>query len=285
MLQPLTGYMPQSRPLYYECESCELIVTSPTIHEDNVHLIYDKFDQEDFKISTQSPINESSPRCNFTVIKETLPVNTSFLDLGGGVGLFSQFIKTTYPGWSVTHSDFEGKTNTQLEPQGIKTRKLNFLKECIGDEDYDLITAWEVVEHIPYTKLSSFFDNVFNALKPGSCFIFSTPDFDSPLCKTLDFYTIGTPFHYTVFGEKWLRNYFEKLDKWKYLPHRSCSDLLNDAEMWFDYASKSCPSLQLRSTSRILKEIFALDKSKSLRNALLNRGFGTEVIITLQKKT
>jgi 2-polyprenyl-3-methyl-5-hydroxy-6-metoxy-1,4-benzoquinol methylase len=283
--QPLLGYLPSTRPLYHECERCKLIVLSPAIHQDKFHIIYDKFDQEDFAISTRSPVDETSPRCDFSLLKENLTSSASVLDLGGGVGLFSQFIKGTYRTWNVTHSDLEGKVDPQLKSQGIETRKLNFLEECIGDKDYDLITAWEVVEHIPYPKLLLFFDNVFKALKPGAYFVFSTPDFDSPLCKTLDFYAAVPPFHYTVFSEKWLRNFITKIGKWKYLSPRACSDFLDDAEMWFDYASKACPSLESRETSMVLKEIFALDKSKSLRNALLDKGFGTEVIITLQKKT
>ena len=60
-------------------------------------------------------------------------------------------MKSSYPDWEVTHSDFELKKNDQLIEKGIQTRALNFVKEPIGDACYDLVTTWEVIEHIPFS--------------------------------------------------------------------------------------------------------------------------------------
>ena len=79
-----------------------------------------------------------------------LPGRPAVLDLGGGLGTFSQFVKQEHPQWSVTHSDFDLRSRPALAASGVETRTLDFLREPIGECAYDLITAFEVVEHLPF---------------------------------------------------------------------------------------------------------------------------------------
>lgn len=283
MSQPFCGYLPASRPLYHECEKCGLVVASPAVHEDDVPRVYDEFDKQDFVVSLNNPYDGNSPRCDFSAFEGHFPENAKTIDLGGGIGRFSEFVKDTHPAWVVTHSDFAIKRNEHLQERGIQTRELNFLKEPIGRESYHLITAWEVIEHIPYHRLADIFENIYQALVPGGYFVFSTPDFDSPLCRSYDFFAMCPPFHFLVFGERWLRNYFSKSPKWNYCKSRGCSDFLDDAVMWSNYGAKTCPSFQLRAASNIFSGMFKADQSGEMRRTLLRQGFATEVIITLQK--
>lgn len=283
MSQPFCGYMPSRRPLYHECERCGLIVASPALHERDIAAVYDEWDRQDFVVTLNNPYHAKAPRCDFSVIAGDLPPRTRSLDLGGGMGRFSLFLKQAYPEWSVTHADFEIKRNQELEDLGIRTRALNFLEEPIGSESYDLITAWEVLEHVPFHRLGGVLDNIHRALSPGGFFVFSTPDFDSPVCRSMDFFAACPPFHFLVFGEQWLRRYFTQSGKWQYLPPRACSDFLDDALMWYDYGAKTSPSFQLRATAELLLAIFEQDPQNDLRRALLKKGLGTEVIVTLRK--
>ncbi len=281
MSQPFCGYLPVDRPLYHECESCGLVVQSPSVHEDDVHMIYDKWDKQDFVASTNNPYTTDSIRCDFSRILPDLPGNARSLDLGGGVGNFSKFLHTTYPAWDVTHSDFEIKA---CAPDEVKARTLDFTRNPIGAEQYDLITAWEVIEHVPYHKLSYVLQNIHDALAPGGFFVFSTPDFDSPVCKSFDFYALCPPFHYLVFGERWLRNYFAGSALFEVHDVKHCSDFLDDALNWYGYGSKTCPTMAMRGTAELLRAVFEMDADKSIRNRLAAAGMGTEIIITLRKK-
>ena len=137
--------------------------------------------------------------------------------------------------------------------------------------------------HVPYHKLSFILNNIYNALVPGGFFIFSTPDYDSPLCKSFDFYTLCPPFHYLVFGEKWLREYFENSDSFDVFDVKHCSDFLDDAINWYAYGSKTCPSMAMRGTAKVLKSIFEMDSDKKIRNQLASIGIGTEIVMTLRK--
>ena len=281
MSQPFCGYLPSTRPLYHECESCGLVVQSPSIHKDDIHKIYDKWDKEDFVASTNNPYTAESIRCDLTKVMPFLPEAAKALDLGGGVGNFSKFLSEQYPGWDLTHSDFEIKAAVD---GNINLRALDFTKEPIGDEQYNLITAWEVIEHVPFNELAHVLQNVWRALTPGGFFIFSTPDFDSPLCKSFDFYALCPPFHYVVYGEKWLKNYFADSSEFEIFDVKHCSDFLDDALNWYSYGSKTCPSMALRNTSAVLKSIFELDTNRLVRNKLAEAGIGTEIVLTLRKK-
>ena len=274
MSQPLCGYLPSDRPLYHACESCGLVVQSPSIHQDDLHLIYD------FTLSGNNPYEKGSVRCNLSHIVPKLPRKVRALDLGGGMGNFSRFLHEAYPLWDVTHSDFEIKAGA---PDGVSSRALDFTRTKIGFEEYDLITAWEVIEHIPYEKLSFTLHNIWKALTPGGFFVLSTPDFDSPLCKSFDFYAVSPPFHYLVFSQRWLRNYFLGFQGFKIFDERHCSDFLDDALNWYRYGAKTCPSEAMRGTSELLHAIFEQDNNKEIRNRLLASGMGTEIVMTLQK--
>lgn len=281
MSQPFCGYLPASRPLYHECESCGLVVQSPSVHEDDVYAVYDKWDKQDFVASTNNPYTADSIRCDFSRILPMLPRTTRSLDLGGGVGNFSRFLRTRFPIWDVTHSDFEIKS---AAPPGVRTRTLDFTRNPIGEAQYDLITAWEVIEHVSYHKLEFVLENIYKALTIGGFFVFSTPDFDSPVCKSFDFYALCPPFHYLVFGQRWLRNYFAGSRWFEIYDVKHCSDFLDDALNWYDYGTKTCPSMAMRSTSELLRTIFEMDEGNKMRNALAGRGLGTEIIMTLRKK-
>lgn len=284
MSQPFCGYLTPERPYYFECQKCGLISLSPVLSAASIASVYDEFDKEDFVLSLNDPYRTESARCDFSQIINLLPQATRCLDLGGGIGKFSRYLKQQYPYWDVTHSDFEIKADPILADVEIHSRALNMITEEIGATEYDLITAWEVVEHIPFVLFPDVIAKIHRALKRGGFFIFSTPDFDSPLCQAYDFYNACPPFHYTVFGTKWLCDYFSKETGWELLAPRYNSDFLDDAEMWYEYAAKTSPSFQLRSLSQVLKAIFTSEAGEDLKRHLLSKGWGTEVIITLRKR-
>ncbi len=278
--QPICGYVSSKRPHYRECDKCGLVVPSPFIHDEDIYKVYDKWDKQDFVVSTNNPYTNDSIRCDFSKIVIHLPENCNSLDIGGGVGNFSKYLSSQYPKWDVTHSDFAIKSQIS---GNFKCRTLDFTNNQIGHQEYNLITAWEVIEHIPFHKFSFVIENIWKALKPGGYFVFSTPDFDSPLCRSLDFYSMGLPFHYTVLGEKWLTNYFKNSNLFEITDTKHCSDFLDDSVNWYAYAEKTSANEAIRGTYTLLKKIFENDSDKSLSKKLTNCGIGTEVIMILKK--
>lgn len=283
MSQPFCGFIPASRPLYSECQGCGLIVATPTVHEDDISKIYDAFDTQDFLVTHNTPYKADTPRCDLSSILADLPETPRTLDLGGGIGRFSLMLKNLYPSWRVTHSDFDPKHPLERDLPGVETRVIDLLHDEIGHQDYDLITAWEVVEHLPFRSFRELLDRVWRALAPGGFFLCSTPDFDSPLCRAFDFFAACPPFHQLVFRASWLQRFFAQDPRWEYLPPRACSDFLDDAAGWYGYAMQSCPSLQERATAQVLGLLFQTHGQAATRT-LLAQGVGTEIILTLRKR-
>lgn len=134
-----------------------------------------------------------------------------------------------------------------------------------------------------YHKLEFMLCNILEALESGGFFVFSTPDFDSPLCESFDFYAIFPPFHYLVFGQRWLQNYFAAFGKLEVFDVRHCSDFMDDALNWYDYGSKTCPSTSSRGTAQLMRAVFESDGDRRIRDRLNAVGMGAEIVMTLRK--
>ena len=66
-----------------------------------------------------------------------------------------------------------------FNPQ-LDYRCLNILKEEFV-ERFDVVTAIEVLEHIPINELDFFIDRIITSLKPNSTFILTVPHKNVPL--------------------------------------------------------------------------------------------------------
>ena len=99
------------------------------------------------------------------------------------------------------------------------------------------------------------------------------------LCQTDQ--TVCQPFNPFRY---WLRNYFSSHSDWRILEMKQNSDFLDDAVGWFDYGSKTCPGFQLRGLSAVLKALFESKDGEKYVRELLDRGMGTEVVVTLAKQ-
>lgn len=280
--QALLGFVTKNSSIYNRCLSCELIYLNPCPPSDELYKIYDEFDRQDFAVSQNFPYDGESQRGKFLENLE-LPTNCRSLDLGGGIGKFSEYLKSKYPGWVVTHSDFEIKRYPELEKKGIKTCSLNFTNSPIGKNEFDLITMWEVIEHIHPEKLEFVFDNIANALAPGGMYVFSTPNFDSTLCRSFDFYSVCPPFHTFVFSERWLTDFFSVHTRFEIVKIGYCSDFLDDLNGWMDYAAQTAPSVSLRGFASFVKSLNT--EAQADKTKLAEIAKGSEVIYCLRRKS
>jgi len=106
----------------------------------------------------------------------------SLLDVGCGDGRFLRELNQIYPGKRLVGLDYS--------PQGINFAKafnpqldylcINILEEKF-EEKFDVVTAIEVLEHIPKNELDTFIDRIIASLKPNSTFIFTVPHKNVPL--------------------------------------------------------------------------------------------------------
>jgi SAM-dependent methyltransferase len=123
----------------------------------------------------------STQRCSFNAeIKKTgrhFSADTKVLEVGFGNGSFLRYAREK--NWCVTGTELNELLVEYAVEDGFKAicaKDLHNLK----DDTYDLIVAFDVLEHISQDILPSFFREVRRILKDDGCFIARFPNCDSP---------------------------------------------------------------------------------------------------------
>lgn len=107
----------------------------------------------------------------------------SILDVGCGLGFFVKMIGEKKKNWKAL--------GFEMSPQAVKfAREKNGLsnvyegmvqKSGIAENSLDIITLWDVIEHIP--KPAPLLDYLYSVLKPGGILFMQTPNFPVQLLK------------------------------------------------------------------------------------------------------
>lgn len=133
-----------------------------------------------------------------------------FLDLGcAGGGLVRSFLEDGNIALGLEGSDIPRREklyewgNCPLHLFTCDITQPFTVRDKAGEElTFDLVTAWEVLEHIPSDRLSALIDNIQRHLRPGGYFIASvdqTPDIN-PLT--------GAVYHVTLQDRAWWTHEF-----------------------------------------------------------------------------
>lgn len=291
-----TGFLTKKSKYYYLCENCDLVYLNPVLPEEELHVYYDDFSY-DF-IRNEAELNHHyknlnrnnvSAFYNYESIKQNLKSlknNSEILDLGGGIGEFCVFAKNINSSFSIELYDYriEPIVRKVLYEHEVSSKSVNFLKEDLHENKYDLISSWEVIEHIPVTILENFIEKISLALKTGGLYCMSTPDFYNPYTAALDFWSCFPGEHLSVLSRRFLEPIFNKYGLYVIKEGHECvtMDLPNT---WYKYGSDSNISRGSRSQSFIINDFVKYENSNSgFRQYLRENNLGTELILVLQKK-
>jgi 2-polyprenyl-3-methyl-5-hydroxy-6-metoxy-1,4-benzoquinol methylase len=97
------------------------------------------------------------------------------LDIGCYVGGF--LVEAKKRGWDVYGTEYSDEAVEKCEQRGIKMHKGKLCSEWFGDEMLDIITSFEVIEHInnPIEEVK----NIKKILRKGGLFYVTTPNFNA----------------------------------------------------------------------------------------------------------
>lgn len=114
------------------------------------------------------------------------------LDLGCGIGLFAQVAKSK--GWDVYGTEFSDEAIAICAAKGIHMQQGKTRKDMFAAESFDVVTSFEVIEHINYPNEEM--ECVHNFLRKGGLFYCTTPNFNA-----IERYVLGNAYSVICYPE------------------------------------------------------------------------------------
>jgi 2-polyprenyl-3-methyl-5-hydroxy-6-metoxy-1,4-benzoquinol methylase len=99
------------------------------------------------------------------------------LDIGCGVGYFLRVAHER--GWGVAGVDLDRAAVDIARQHGIDVRWETVEDMSFSDEEFDVVTMFNVIEHLPAPQIA--LKEIRRVLKPGGLFVLETPTDDFPL--------------------------------------------------------------------------------------------------------
>lgn len=260
------------------CNDCHLQFLYPFLDINSVHEIYNEGyfkgqlsgvkGYQNYQLMRQVLEKEAKMKINFI---NKLIRSGKLLDVGAGTGIFLEKAKKS--GWEIYGNDI-----SSLSEKEIKTKVVKYFKGSIEDsilptKYFDVITAWDVLEHI--SNIGQAVQNLSDALKSGGYLFITTPNTESIDAKIMGKNWYGykkIPEHILFFNKKSITRLLENngfevvsISSWGFV--RSLGFLVSKLE---NYSSL------FRIFSKVIKTLGLSEKSLFL-------GF-TDFMVVAQKR-
>ena len=186
-----------------KCLNCGLVFSKKIPSDSELIDHYNGYSRDDYL----SPI--TIKRYNelldeFEKFKKTKKI----LDVGCGIGYF--LCEAKKRGWKVYGTEFTDEAIDICEKKGINMFKGKLYSDSHLLESYDVITSFEVIEHInnPQEEIES----IYSLIRKGGLVYVTTPNFNSinRLFLRSKYNVIGYPEHLTYYTSKTLSKLFLK---------------------------------------------------------------------------
>jgi SAM-dependent methyltransferase len=139
------------------------------------YLDWKKWGQADFGRLTNS--ERAYFRAEIKRSKKILPKGTNVLEVGFGNGSFLAFAREQE--WNVFGTEVNQELVGTARKSGFNVAHAADLSG-FPDDSFELIVAFDVLEHLPHSAIVDFMLDVKRVLKPGGHFIARCPNGDSP---------------------------------------------------------------------------------------------------------
>jgi len=229
-----------------QCEKCDFIFCVTIFSQEEFIQVYNQL------YNDQDALYKMHSVTQYNALKQNEKINVGFnrsklikkhilngkcnsvLEIGSGIGLIGAFIrqndnKIFYKGIELDKEAFD-----KSQTLGLNTVNADFKEMANLKETYDVITLWEVIEHLQDLKL--FLELAHQKLNVGGKIVLSTPNYNKiynyPDRKKDQLFQNLPPIHLNFFTLQNIKNIFELnnfsdckavLKKWPYLEIKSFS--------------------------------------------------------------
>lgn len=160
------------------CRRCALAFSSPRMKPEYIWQGYS--DAEDNRYATQGKDRLATFSRAVNKIESYVGHKGTMLDVGCAAGFFLKVAKDA--GWDVQGIEpNKGLAAWGSTTYGVPIRTINFLEASLSKDYYDVVTFWDVLEHV--TDPKAYLKEAFRVLKPGGYLIINFPDFGCPLAR------------------------------------------------------------------------------------------------------
>jgi len=211
--EDLNLYIPGNFQLV-RCDNCGLIYQNPRPSTDELMTLYpQEYDQhQDAVKEALSPIARFDRKYGLRKRSKAVRRHVErgrLLDLGCATGDFLEVMRDD--GWEVVGiepSPFASQWARDRLGLDVRTGTLETV--ALPDESFDVVTMWNVIEHLPDPQAS--LERIHRLLRTGGVLVLSTPNMDSVDARFFGPYWIGyeLPRHLYVFSRRTLTEMIER---------------------------------------------------------------------------
>ena len=291
----IQGFLPNSASLYKLCRECELVYLSRQINSQDLKVYYQPFSygreqtvEEHLVRWKNQNENNTSHFSNYLHGKSRVKNKHKLLDLGSGDGNFVAMIREKHKhtdicaiDWFMPKSLRKALENINIKSYVSKINKKSL--KTLSLSKFDIITMWEVIEHLKINELKELFSYMHHILDDKGQIILSTPDFDDPHCKSLDFWSMAAGEHLSVFNVNSLGNILNNSGFFIEDIQRE-SVTIKKPEAWYEYGSLTNSSMAGQNTARMIEHVLSNDKLREeYKNYCRKTKIGSEMILFIKK--
>lgn len=164
----------------HRCESCSLAITSPRPDTADLGKYYqsEEYISHSGKSSgLMGPVYTTARNFALNWKARILSTHTkkgTALDFGCGTGEFLKTLKTK--GWNIT--GVEPSDVARQKAESITHQKINASLSELSNKQFDVISAWHVIEHVP--DLNQVIAELKRLLKKDGTIFIAVPNYESP---------------------------------------------------------------------------------------------------------
>ena len=168
---------------HVSCDCCGTLYVSPRLKDSCIEELYSNDYYSEKYAKNMIPVfnirKEKIGRSKYKQINDFSPTKGAILDIGAGVGEVLDVFKDNH--WKTHATEMNPVAYKWLLSRGYDSVFHGTLDEFKTQQQYDVIMAWGVIEHV--LNPTKFLEKVFTMLKPNGIFISEVPFADSFLVE------------------------------------------------------------------------------------------------------